>query len=231
MRPSIFISRSAKRSKSFLDKVDEVCRSVVCESLIDFSLIEAHRLPEKGWLFFYSQTGIDFFLKQHSVDDIKDQGLSVGVFGPKSAEHLMDLGLTANFIGTGESSSTAAAFLKEALLSNVCFVKGSTSRDSLRPYLAPYVDTSDIEVYHNAAKTTFDIPKTDILVFTSPLNLETYCGQYPITLDQKVLTIGTSTAMSALNLGLNEVYISKEPSLESLAKLVVEVCETWGPSE
>lgn len=179
MEPRIFISRSRERSESFVEIVKSCSQSVFCESLIDFSIIQSAGLPNNGWLFFYSQTGVDFFLKQHAISEIESKGLKVAAFGPKTGKYLSEMALKPNFVGTGESDSTANKFLQEVEAKKVCFIKGTSSKDSLRPLFINDMDISEIEVYNNQAKSQIDIPVSDILVFTSPLNLETYYKHYP----------------------------------------------------
>ena len=227
MQPTIFISREESRSQTFVDVVQNSAERITCASLIEFSIVHSTGMPDQGWLFFYSQTGVDFFLKQYSLNEIRSKKLKIAVFGPQSGQYLSEQGIPADFIGTGIATSTANSFSLKNKPSRVCFVKGSTSKDSLKPLLEDQTEVTSLVVYNNTSKKHLDIPTTDILVFTSPLNLETYYSHYPITPSQKVVVIGTSTAMSALDIGLAEVHISPKPSLESLATLVLELCTTW----
>lgn len=231
MKPSIFISRDRKRSKAFIEIIEDHAARIICESLLNFSLLKSTGLPKDGWIFFYSQTGVDFFLKQHSPAEVLANKLMIASFGPKTGKFLVDKGLTPNFIGTGEAKSTAALFLKFDDISNVCFIKGRHSKESLTPLLEDAATLSSINVYDNSSKEHLDIPTSDILVFTSPLNLETYYSHYALEISQKVVTIGISTAVAGLNKGIEEVHIPDEPSLESLAILTAELCETWSPSK
>lgn len=227
MQPTIFISREEIRAQAFVDVVQNVAKRITCTSLIDFSIVYSSRLPAQGWLFFYSQTGVDFFLQQYNLDRLRSGNLKIAAFGPKTGQHLIDQGLRVNFIGTGVAQSTADNFLLKNKPSRVCLIKGTTSKDSLRPLIENQTEVSSLIVYNNSGKKSLSLSPSDILVFTSPLNLETYYQHYPISLNQKVVVIGTSTAMSGLDLGLEEVYISRHPSLESLATLVLELCVTW----
>jgi len=226
MLPSIFISRSKHRTQEFVKALKDCSGNIFSESLIDFSLIPSTGLPDSGWLFFYSQTGVDFFIKQHDWNEIAAISLKIGVFGPKTGLYLRSKGYNVDFIGTGEAQSTATLFLKNDV-QRVCYIKGSSSKDSLSALLGDQVSQTSINVYHNKPRAEFNIPKTDILVFTSPLNLETYFNRYPITTKQKVIVIGTTTAMKALELDINEVHIAKETTLESLADSVIQLCRTW----
>lgn len=231
MRPTIFISRDNRRSEVFTKIVQNASNHITCESLLDFSVIESTGLPKHGWLFFYSQTGVDFFLKQHSLDEVSASSLKIAAFGPKTSLYLKDQGIQVDFIGTGEANATSALFLLEDDLTSVCFIKGKNSKESLRALLEGIPKISTIDIYDNKGKQHMDIPLSDILVFTSPLNLETYYKHYPKKSSQKVVVIGTSTAMAALSTGIEEVHIPAQPSLESLATLVIELCDTWSTSK
>jgi len=192
-------------------------------------MIRSNGLPDNGWLFFYSQTGIDFFLRQHPPTQVISQGLKVATFGPKTARFAQDQGMRIDFIGTGEAMTTAKIFLKESDLSHVCFIKGRNSKEAMKPLIENFSEISSMDVYDNIGKDQIDVPLSDILVFTSPLNLETYFTHYPIKASQKVVAIGISTTMAALQIGVEEVHIPDQPSLESLAALTENLCDTWSP--
>ena len=227
MHPTVFISRDKNRAQAFTDIINNASSEIICESLLEFNEVTSAGLPDDGWLFFYSQTGVDYFLRQHSKDALESRKLKIASFGPKTGQHLIDHGLSVDFIGSGEARSTATTFLEDQKPLRVCFVKGTTSKDSIKPLVEESVETSSMVVYDNQSKTFLNFPQANILVFTSPLNLETYFNHYSIESTQKVVVIGTSTAMAALNMGIEEVHISNEPSLESLATLVLKLCTTW----
>jgi len=71
------------------------------------------------------------------------------------------------------------------------------------------------------------LSRTEILVFTSPMNLESYFGTSSIDKTQKIIVIGSTTALTALTLDINEVHIAKNPSMESLAESTIDLCQSW----
>lgn len=223
MKPTVFISRSAERSSTFIESLRSRTSSITTQSLLDFKLIRANELPTHGWLFFYSQTGVDFFFKQFGIEDIQHQQLKIGVFGPKTGQHLGQYGILPDFIGSAIAETTAASFLSN-LSSNdrVTFVRGKKSVNSLKSLLPDDVIQDDLLVYDNQIQVSCALPYHDILVFTSPMNLQAYYNSNPLLSQQSIIVIGPTTAMAGLTLGMEQLSIARHPSMEGLANQVQE---------
>jgi len=225
--PSVFISRSKERAASFISAVQPFSSRIIAESLIDFKPIKGGSLPNTDWLFFYSQTGADHFFRQYSILEIHKNGFKIATFGKKTGAYIQERYHAVEFIGDGVANSTAEQFVQEHQSESVCIVRGLSSVNSLFHVLSPICQLEELIVYENTPKTSVAIDKTDIVVFTSPMNLETYFEKYAIDQAQKVLVIGATTAMSALNNGIDTFHISKLPSMESLADSTMHLCQTW----
>lgn len=227
MKPSVFISRSADRAAAFIYKVSGHVSDIVTESLIDFKTIKADTIPNTEWLFFYSQTGADHFFQQHNPKDLIALEVKIGAFGEKTGKYINDRYLKVNYTGDGVTAHTADEFLLHHQPDSVCIVRGRQSINSLYPTLRSKCTVSEMIVYDNSPKSNIDIQKTNILVFTSPMNLQAYFDANDIDMSQKVIVIGSTTAMAALEIGLHEIHIARNPSIESLAESTIQLCQTW----
>jgi uroporphyrinogen-III synthase len=84
------------------------------------------------------------------------------------------------------------------------------------------LEMMDLVVYDNQPLQKFTVPQCHYLLFTSPLNATTYFQKYVKKPAQKVFAIGETTAETLVSLGLKEVVVATQPSLDDLAKLVLE---------
>jgi len=227
MMPSVFISRSEERAAAFIKAVQPFASRIIAKSLIDFKTIQADTVPDSEWLFFYSQTGADHFFNQHGKEDIAKKNIQVAAFGEKTGAYIQERYHTVDFIGNGTTETTASNFLSTYQPESVCIVRGKTSVNSLHAILHPKCALSEMIVYENSPLTNLSIDRTEILVFTSPMNLESYFGTSSIDKTQKIIVIGSTTALTALTLDINEVHIAKNPSMESLAESTIDLCQSW----
>lgn len=210
----IFISRDLTPDSTF-QALLEGQAILQAQSLISFEEVPIQQLPVCDWLFFYSKKGLDFGWAslQQLVPFPK-----VAVLGPASGKHLKHkFGKVADFVGTGEPITTAAAFSKAAKGQQVCFVRAKNSQQSIAQLLGEQVQATSLVVYTNVAKTSLSIPFCDILVFTSPLNAQTYYQHYVAKKDQTVIAIGQTTANALDSLGITTVIMASTPHESALA--------------
>lgn len=212
---TIFISRELKSNSPFLALLADKAR-VIGNSLIDFKAVPITHIPQADWLFFYSKKGIRYFFEQ------LPQNFSLphlAVIGAASADYLYDnYQLQADFIGTGHPEATAQQFLALAQQKKVVFVQAKQSKQSVQQLIKTQVATAALVVYDNVPKTNIDLPFSDILVFTSPMNAQAYFTQYPLKNNQQVVSIGHSTAKALKTLSINNIHIAEQPNETALAQ-------------
>ena len=136
-------------------------------------------------------------------------------FGVASAAKLSQYA-AVHFIGNGKSSSTAAG-LKVILNEGdqICFVTAKHSVHSMRTH---FPLANRIITYENNINQDWHLDSDfDILVFTSPLNVESYFNKRTFHANQTFVAIGNTTANALRGLGIENVVMSDEPTEESLA--------------
>lgn len=213
-KSTIFISRSLDADSPFR-KILASKATVIGLSLIEFAPIPFEKLPEADWLFFYSQKGIHYCLSQLEQ---KDHLPAIGVIGQASANFLTaNYALQPQFIGTGDPMETAQQFLPLVRGKKVIFAQAQQSKQSVQKLLGTAIQALDLITYTNAIKTDFELPMVDILVFTSPLNVQAYFSKYPYQNHQKVISIGKVTAQALTNYNIPKVSIATAPNEQALA--------------
>ena len=169
------------------------------------------------WIFFYSKKGVEFFLQGLSIPI--SPAIQLATMGAGTANKLIEKGYQPTFTGTGLPKETAHSFLQYADAQKVLFPRATKSMRSIQTILKEKIEVYDLEVYANTPKTSFQIPAVSCLVFTSPLNVQTYFGQYRYD-KQLVIAIGPTT-LKALNRLNIPCKMAKEPTEKALAWAVL----------
>ena len=218
--PSIFISRDLSPESRFLQTLTQKGYTVIGQSLINYSPVLFDTFPTCDWLFFYSKNGVNYFLQQ--IDNQLLINLKIAAMGSGTAKALVDFGIVPDFIGNGHPPTIARAFLEEAEGQTVVFPQAKNSRRSIQIALGKQIKSVDLVVYENTPKTKFNLPEADILVFTSPLNVQAYFAQKTITPRQRILAIGNTTGAALWQQKLHDYAIAREPSEQALIEGVLQ---------
>ncbi len=214
----IFISRNLKSDSLFrhlLFKQFEIHD----ESLLKISEVKIEALPESDWVFFYSKNGVKYFLEQVPVKSFFHT-VKTAAMGPGTAEALSKQGVEVHFTGSGNAEETAERFLQPARGKEVLFVRAEDSLQSVQHLLKDDIEIKNLVVYKNEKRTNINLPFCEYLVFTSPLNVDTYMDNYDVKPGQQVVAIGGTTARKLAEYGLPEYHIAREPNEKGLADTV-----------
>lgn len=228
----VFISRDLDSKSIFAKMLGKTDVEIHDLSLIEFERLPFKKTPPTVWTFFYSKQGIRYFFETINSNAYltgtrmrmprKITIPKYAVFGKASAKFLKDTqGIEADFVGTGDPETTAKAFLKKAKGRKTLFIRGQQSRRSVQELLDGAIESDELVVYNNQARKKFKIPACDYLVFTSPLNVETYYKRYKPKKKQTVIAIGATTAEALLKAGINKMIIASQPSEQKLAEIVL----------
>ncbi|MFQ5447810.1 MAG: uroporphyrinogen-III synthase [Saprospiraceae bacterium] len=216
---TVFISRNLRPDSVFYKTLHTRGIRVHGERLVEFTGVPFDEIPGADWLFFYSKTGVHYFF-QHATT-LRVENYRLAAIGKGTSEYLARICRPADFAGDGDPVSTATAFLQLAKGQKVLFIRAEDSRQSIRRLLGQHISPLDLVVYKNQPRTSFNLPHSDCLVFTSPLNAQAYFSKYPFRKNQKVVAIGRTTAVALEALGVKNPVIAGAPSEEALAKAVL----------
>ncbi len=228
-----FITRDLTPDSDFLYLLSEKGWQVEGFSLLEFEGVP-FTCPRVDWIFFYSKNGMKFFFEYLKWNEgrwqmfLKGQASDMpklAVMSKASVGYLLEYGVKADFIGTGNADTTAPDFLRMAKGQSVLFPHAKNSRHSIRKIIENEIIAIDIVVYEN--KKIRDFPQSDamVLVFTSPMNVEAYFEKYSLKQKQKLLAIGHTTASKLREFGFDTFKIATEPNETALAQAVISIIE------
>ncbi len=188
------------------------------ESLVSLRAVPFGNPPPADWAFFYSQNAARFFVENVSSETLSK--LKLAALGPGTAAVLTALGHPPQFVGDGDPDRTAWYFMGAAKGQTVLFPRASDSRKSVQSCLGEQYTVLDLVVYENTPRTDFELPKFDVLTFTSPLNVQAFFAKKTWQ-GEHVVAIGNTTAKALADLGIMGVVVAKTPSEEALAAAVM----------
>jgi uroporphyrinogen-III synthase len=224
-KTTIFISRKLQNNSPFRQVLEGSAVSIIDQSLIEFQAIPFQEVPSTDWIFFYSKNGVKYFFEQlNQFRQIPTERPKLGTIGKATADFMeKKYGLLADFVGCGNPHQTATNFHVISTHQSILFVQARQSKQSIQKLLHSSQITIPFIVYDNIPKVDFKLPFSDILVFTSPLNAQTYFQQYPYQIEQKIIAIGSSTAKALNELGLVNCTIATTPHEQSLGQACLKI--------
>ena len=218
----IFISRRIKKDSFFYKEIKEAGLELYGTSLLDFKQVAFEMIPPVDWIFFYSQKGVQYFFKNLNK---KKMDLPANIrwagFGQVTGKVIETYGVQCDFAGTGYAKTTAPAFFKKAKKQTVLFPRAKHSKRSVQKLLEGQIEMHDLIVYDNFPKKNIVLDNFDVLIFTSPMNAEAYFQSNEIRKGQQFFAIGETTAKALKKLGVAEVLVPTNPSMEEIVKLVL----------
>jgi len=171
------------------------------------------------WIFFNSKNGVEYFF---ALDPQLKPDIKIGVIGRGSETALREFGREADFVG--ETSDTTRVARKFARLVEGKTVLFPQSKDSLRTIqngLDPNLTkTIDLPLYETEAEKNVDIFYFDIIIFTSPSNVDSFMAENLIEPGQKVIAIGKSTAAKIREYQIEPQAIPYTPDEMGLAEAI-----------
>ncbi|MEM6317658.1 MAG: uroporphyrinogen-III synthase [Bacteroidota bacterium] len=219
----VFISRDLKKDSPFQQILTQANFLVYGKNLLQFHPVKFSLPATFDWLFFYSKNGVQFFL-QSLPDRALIDTKKIATIGKGTADFAEELGLSVNFVGTGQPITTAKNFEKVASHQKVLFPRAKYSRQSIQKLLlTSSIECLDLVIYENIPKDHFSVPNCDILVFTSPLNAISYFQQYTYKNSQHLVAIGKTTENALIQLGHKNVLTATQPTEKALAELVLSL--------
>ncbi len=222
MKHTVFITRNLNTDSIFFYELTEVGFEVFGESLIKFELIPFDNFPKTDWIFFYSKNAVRYFENGLSENDKKFifKNIKLATIGEGTAKITKEILKKCDFIGDGNPKFTSESFLKIAKNQSVLFPRAENSRQSIQKLLTRKIQSFDFIVYKNQPRKDFELPDFEVLVFTSPMNVETYFNKKKLLDNQKIISIGETTSQVLKKMGFSKIITSQKPTELELANTV-----------
>lgn len=203
VRPAnVFITRDLRDDDFFF----QVLKANGCE-VYGRALIETHRVPlkkvpEAQWVFFSSKQAVKHFLGQTKLAP----GTKIGAVGKATSDELRKFNLRADFIGGGtDTRATAKQFAAVVGRSKVLFPQAKGSLKTVQQQM-PAAQVIDLIVYETIQRSAENLPAADILVFTSPSNVEAFFEKNSVAPGQKLVAMGHATGNSLKERGFHSFW-------------------------
>lgn len=213
---NVFISKDLDENSYFKQAMQQKNYTLTAKSLIEFTPIKYGLVPDVQWIFFSSKHAVQYFFEQAPY---LFEYIQFAAIGEGTANALKQKGLPIGFEGKGNDLTIIAKQFQEiANNTAVLFPQAQNSLQTIQKQLPNSIQTINLVVYNNKPLPQIQLPNNlDILVFTSPQNVEAFCNKYTIKPTQKLIAIGTTTANALQQAGHTNITIAQQPTEIALA--------------
>ena len=160
---TVFLSHRLSPKHALRAQLAVAGHRLVTRSMLRFETLEFELPQRTDWLFAYSRNGVEsFFAKAKCASmALTKRAHSARGHRAKTAEAWSAAGLAVEFVGTGEPSSTASAFVQIASGDTVTFVQAQESRGSVAALVEHEISIQTLVTYR-AASAAVDLPVVDL---------------------------------------------------------------------
>lgn len=186
----IFISRNLQAHHLFSASLTAQGFEVNGISLITFNTIAIKNMPQTDWIFFSSKHAVENFFKQKpSISNQK-----FGAIGKSTADAIRKFGKRAEFIGQSTDTKTIGKqFAARVGSATVLFPVAKGSLRSVQSQFVKKEQTFDVNVYETIEHSDTQLPQADILIFTSPSNVNAFFKNNKVESHHQIIAMGGAT--------------------------------------
>lgn len=214
---SVFITRNLKQGDYFTTVLTANGFEVNGHSLIEFAKIPLKHFSHTDWIFFSSKHAVKYFFTQQP--EIQNQ--KIGCIGKSTADEIRKHGKRAEFIGTSaDTKLTGKQFASRVGSGTVLFPMAKGSQRSVQNGFVKEGQVIDLPVYETIEHNEEPIPYADILVFTSPANVQAYLKKNHIDKKQKLVAFGEAAGSTLRKAGFTYYVLSDRFDDTALARAV-----------
>jgi hydroxymethylbilane synthase len=201
----VFISREIPEQNYFRRALNKHKIKIEDRSLIRtvpmVNILDPFYLKNIDWIFFSSRNGVEFFFK---LKPALSKKVKFGVVGRGSEDALRKYGHLADYVGeSGDIKEVAEDFALLVRGETVMFPRALDSLLSIQKSLFADTKVVDLPIYETILVDEVDKTYADVLIFTSPSNVEAYFAENLLDPGQKVIAIGSSTGKKFDEMGVS----------------------------
>jgi hydroxymethylbilane synthase len=191
----VFVTKTFKENDYLPRALKNIGYNVLGKSLIEFKAIKFGFVPRTDWIFFSSKHAVQYFFNQKP----QFEKVKFGCVGTSTSAALRSYGHRADFIGQStDTKLVGKQFAARVGSSRVLFPIAKDSLQSIQWQMPKQDNVVNLNVYATIKKSEEVDTDTDIVVFTSPSNVEAYFEKNKWAASQKAIAMGDATA-AALN--------------------------------
>ncbi len=179
--------------------------------------LDPYILRNVEWIFFSSKNAVEYFFK---LQPQLSKKVKFGVTGRGSEDMLKTYNYTASFVGEGNNMQDVAQDFADVANGKVVLFPGAEgSLRTIQKALSSETKIIDLTVYETVIEEKVHQSMADVLIFTSPSNVEAYFIDNLLEPGQKVVAIGKSTASKFEEMNVN-CLLPASPDEIGLAEVV-----------
>jgi len=167
------------------------------------TVLDPFYLKHIDWIFFSSRNGVDYFF---NLKPVLPKNVKFGVAGRGSEDSLRRAGHVADYVGEGgDIEEVAELFAEEVVGQTVLFPRAQDSLLTIQKALKPNTKVVDLPIYETVVEENIDQTYAEVLIFTSPSNVDAYFVDNLLDPGQQVIAIGNSTAKKFDEMGVKYI--------------------------
>ncbi|WP_118193261.1 hydroxymethylbilane synthase [Albibacterium indicum] len=204
---SVFISRDIDENSYLSKALKKHNITLEGESLIRIypiiNRLDPFILKHVDWIFFNSKNGIENFF---SLEPRLSKKTKFAVVGRGSEAMLKQYGREVSYTGQDEGIDTeeiGRAFAAMNPNTTVLFPCAKGSYRTIQSQMTEDIKVIDLPVYETVLADDVSKTNADVLIFTSPSNVDAYFANNLIDPGQKVISIGYSTGKKLEEYGVS----------------------------
>jgi hydroxymethylbilane synthase len=188
---SVLITRDLDEDSFFKKTLEGNDFTVNGVSFIETRKVNFSNAPASDWIFFASSNAVDHFFAQQP--ELKPK-TKFGAIGKSTELTLKKYSKNAAFVGSiNDTKVVGKKFAKAVGAETVLFPQAKGGLRTIQQQFEDASKLTDLVVYETVKKENVKLPEANILVFTSPSNVESFFEKNKMKPDQKVIAIGEST--------------------------------------
>lgn len=165
-------------------------------------------VPSTEWVFFTSKNAVRFFFKSQTLPE----GTKVGCAGIGTRKILANFVDEIHFTGDHVDIQKVGSEFADIVGDATClFPISNISRRTIQAYFENQNKAIDFIVYNTEGVKEVSEAKEDILVFTSPSNVDQYFSKHGLKPYQKVIAMGSSTGIALQKNGVSKYLLPQLP--------------------
>jgi hydroxymethylbilane synthase len=201
---SVFITRELSEQSYFRRAIEKHKINIEARSLIRtvpvITKLDSYILKHVDWVFFSSKNAVEYFFE---LNPLLPKDVKFGVMGSGSEEMLRKKGYFTEYVGEStDTTDVAAEFAELVKGQTVLFPGAEGSLRSIQHGMSADTKVIDLPVYETVLEEEVEASGADVLVFTSPSNVDAYFADNLLDPYQKVVAIGKSTGKKFDEMGV-----------------------------
>lgn len=200
---AVFITRNLRKDDLFVNVLKANNFTVYGKSLIQTKLLDikgAYNEQDIGWVFFSSKQAVKyFFMQKPKLGQVK-----LGAIGKGTATAIRQAGKNADFVGySTDTRMTGKQFAATVGKEKVLFPQAKGSMQTIQQQFYKKDQVINLPVYDTIMHDNAEIPPVEILLFTSPSNVQAFFKNHRVDANQNVIAIGGATGNELKNFGIH----------------------------